>query len=195
MKKFLAICLILTLALTLGGCLGDGTIDNPETVADGTPWNNAWASIGGRIGIEYPGLPFELFDTNGDLPDMEMYYASWVCGQVTKIDEETSAYDAQIYLLAECCGDAATAADTMALWREQMDEGFEITRERTFTAAGVEFTLVYYNCPDSHFAQGITAMGVWKDMGILVDAARVAELDLDLEQTMEQFLNGFHYAQ
>ncbi len=194
MKRILALCLCLMVTLT--GCLGNGTIDNPETMSDGTPWNRAWTGLGGRLGVEQPGLPFALFDTNGDLPDMEMYYASWVCGEVTKVDDDTSAYDGQIYLLTETCGTAATAADTMQLWREQIDENdFQITQERTFTAGGVEFTLVSYDCPQGHFAQGITALGVWKDLGILVDAAKTAELDLDLTKTMEAFLEGFHYAQ
>ncbi len=197
MKKLLAICLILTVALTLGGCLGDGSVRNPETVADGTPWDSAWATIGGRIGIEQPAKPFRLFDSNGDLPSMEMYYASWVCGEVTQLDEDNAAYDGQIYLLAENCGDSATAADTMQLWREQMGEDFAITGEDTVTAAGVEFTLVRYDCvaEDAHFDYGITAMGVWKELGILVDIARVEGLELDLEQTMTDFLEGFHYAE
>ncbi len=194
MKRFLV--LLVVLCLTLTGCLGDGTIDPPETVADGTPWDDSWTSIGGRFGVAQPPEDFRLLDTNGDLPDMEMYYASWVWGQVTRLDEETTAYDGQLYLLAEECGDSATAADTMLLWREQLGEDFAITQERTVTAQGVEFTLVFYDClaEDAHFATGITAMGVWKDMGILVDTARVEGLALDLEQTLLDFLNGFHYA-
>lgn len=196
MKKLIAICLIFALTLSLSGCLGDGSIENPRTAADGTPWDDSWTSIGGRIGIEQPGGDFGLLDSNGTLKSMEMYYATWVCGDPVEQDEDTLVYDGQIYLLAEDCGSASVAADTMALWREQIGADFTVTEERTVTAAGVEFTLVFYDClaEDSHFSRGVTAMGVWQDMGLLVDMACVGEMDLDLAKTIEDFLNGFHYA-
>ncbi len=196
MRKILTLLLVAALCLTLAGCLGNGSVRNPETVADGTPWNDAWATLGGRIGIEQPGEPFVLLDTNGNLPSMEMYYCSWVCGEQIQLGED-DAYEGQIYLLAEECGDAATAKDTMLLWREQMGDDFLITQERTFEAQGVEFTLTFYDyaAEDTHFVRGVTAMGVWKDMGILVDAAHTAEYALDLSAIMEKFLTGFHYAQ
>ncbi len=196
MKKCTVLALILALAISLTGCLGDGSVKNPDSLPDGTPWNDSWETIGGRIGIDQPGEPFHRFDSNGDLPGMEMYYASWVCGEVTNIDEDTSAYDGQIYFMAEACGDPATAADTMDLWRDQVADNFTVTGERTFTARGVEFTLLSYDCgPGEHFQRGITALGVWKDLGLLVEVAAVPGLELDLEGTLERFLEGFHYAE
>lgn len=195
MKKKLVIVLCLVLMLTLGGCLGDGSAENPDTAADGTPWSEDWTSLGGILGLEQPGGGFALLDTNGDLANMEMYYATWVIGEPIPVDDESSVYDAQLYMLVEDCGSATVAADTMALWKEQFGDEILVTETRTVTAAGQEFELVFYDCPEGeHFESGITAIGVWGRYGILVDLASTQNVELALEDVMTAFLEGFHYS-
>lgn len=195
MKKKLVIVLCLVLIMTFSGCLGDGSAETPEAAADGTPWSEEWTSLGSLMGMEQPLGGLELLDTNGDLADMEMYYATWVAGEPIPVDEESSVYDAQLYMLVEDCGSEDVAADTMALWKEQFGEEILVTETRTITAAGQEFELILYNCPEGeHFENGITAMGVWGRYGILVDLASTENVELALEEIMTAFLNGIHYA-
>ena len=191
-RKFLS--LVLALTLLLCGCAGSGMIDNPKTMADGSAWDDTWTNLGGRLGAEAPGAPFQLLSSNGRLEGMELHYATWVCGQEQKLDKDTYVYDGQIYLMTESCGTQEQASETLAQWRGQLTGDFAITKEASFTAGGVEYTLVFYDClaSDSHFSRGVTALGLWQDLVIITDIACVEGLELDLAGTMEQFLQGIH---
>ncbi len=196
MKKLTAILLCMALLLTLTGCLGTGEVDTPATVSDGTAWDSTWTNIGGFLGLEAPAGDFESFDTNGSLSGMEMYYASWVLGEPTPIDDDTSAYDAQIYFLLQSMESQAAAADALTEWRGNITGDFAITGERTITAAGQEFTLVLYTCTgeNDHYGSGAVALGQWGSRAILVDMAAVDGLGLEPESILISFLEGFHYA-
>ena len=196
MKKLIAITMSLVLLVSLTGCLGTGEVDTPATAADGTAWDSSWQNIGGFLGLEAPGGDFELFDSNGTLQSMEMYYATWVVGDPTPIDDDTSAYDCQLYFLLQSLESDADAAEELTTWRSSFTGDFAITEERTVTAAGQEFALVFYTCTaaDAHYECGVTALTQWGSRAILVDLARIPGLDVDLEKTMLTFLEGFHYA-
>lgn len=196
MKKLTAIILCAALMLTLTGCLGDGSVKKPSVMADGTRWDNSWTGMGGYLGVEQPEGDFLQLTSNGDLDGVDLHYATWIAGEETELEDGAYAYDCQLYLMTEDCGISEDAMDTLQLWREQIGEGFSVTEERTFSANGVDFTLVFYDCleADSHFASGVTAMGVWKSIVIVADLGKTADFDLDLAATIEDFLNGFHYA-
>ncbi len=188
--------LTLVLALMLCGCMGSGMIKNPKTMADGSAWDDSWTNVGGRLGVEAPGGAFALLTSNGRLEGLALHYATWVCGTEQKVAKDTYVYDGQIYLMTESCGTPEAAAETLAEWRGKLDTDFSVTDERSFTAGDVEFTLVFYDClaEDSHFSRGVTALGRWQDLVIVTDIGCVEGLELNLEQTMENFLLGIHYA-
>lgn len=193
-RKFLSLMLVLTLLLC--GCAGSGMIDNPKTMADGSAWDDTWINLGGRLGVEAPGEPFQLLSSNGRLEGLELHYASWVCGREQKLDKDTCVYDGQIYLMAEGCGTPEKAAEMLEQWRGQLGDDFAVTAEAAFPAGGVEYTLVFYDClaAGSHFSRGVTALGVYRDLVLITDIGCVEGLELDLRQTIEQFLQGFHFA-
>lgn len=196
MKKIICIILCAALMLTLTGCLGDGSVKNPSVMSDGTSWDGSWTGMGGYLGVEQPEGDFLLLTTNGDLDGVDLHYATWIGGGETELSDGSYVYDCQLYLMTEECGISEDAMDTMQLWREQIGAGFSVTEERTVTANGVDFTLVFYDCleEDSHFASGVTAMGVWKSIVIVADLGKVEDYDLDLAAVIEDFLSGFHYA-
>lgn len=196
MKKCIAMLLTIVLMVSLCGCLGDGSIRLPDKMSDGTAWDPSWTPLGNRIGVEQPGGDFLLLTSNGKLDGADIYYATWIGGEETKVDKDTYVYDAQIYLMAEPCTLATDAEDTLQLWREQIGDEFAITEEKQITAAGVDFTLIFYDClaEDSHYAQGVMALGLRDATAIIADLAKVADYELELGSFMEQFLGGFHYA-
>lgn len=190
MKKYLTI--ILAVALTLTGCAGTAKL--PEQMSDGTAWDYDWVGLGGRIGVEKPGEAFKLLTTNGTQKDADIYYATWIAGAEHDLGDDTYAYDCQLYLMAEDCTISTDAEETLALWRDQIGGNFAVTAEQTITAAGVEYALISYDCEDSHFAAGATALGVWNATAIVVDLGIVAGYDLDPAEFLTEFLQGFHYA-
>lgn len=194
MKKLTAIILTLVLLLGLCGCVQGAR--RPAVMSDGTPWDNSWTGLGSQIGIEQPGGDFSLLVTNGSTKDAGLYYATWIAGKETILENDVCAYDTQLYLMAEPCTLATDAEDTLALWREQLGSDFLLTEERQLTAAGVTYTLLFYDClaEDAHYACGVMALGVHNATAITVDLARVEDCDLDLETFIEEFLNGFHFA-
>lgn len=196
MKKIISIILCLTLMLTLSGCLGDGTVKPPSTMSDGTAWDKSWTGIGTSIGVEQPEGDFLLLTTNGSTEGADLYYATWIAGEETDLGDNAYAYDCQIYLMAEECGLSEDAYDTLDLWREQLGSDFAVTEERKFSANGVDFTLIFYDClaEDTHFDRGVMAMGVWKSTALVVDLGKVDSYELDIAALMEDFLSGFHYA-
>lgn len=193
MKKI--ILLTLVLALMLSGCMG-GLIPNPDTMADGTAWDDSWTNMAGRLGVEQPGGDFRLLTTNGTLEGLQVQYATWVCGEETEVDKDTYVYDGQIYLMTEVCGTADQAEQTRKEWQEKFGGDLQITSREQITVDGAEYELLHYDClaADSHFARGVTALWTYGDMMLVVDIACAEGLDLDLRGTMEQFIRGIHYA-
>ena len=194
MKKLTALIVTLVLLLTLTGCVQGAR--HPAVMSDGTPWDDSWTGLGERMGVEQPGGDFTLLVTNGNTKDSKLYYATWIAGKETVLPDDTLAYETQLYLMTEPCILATDAEDTLALWREQLDGDFAVTGEQQLTAAGVDYTLVFYDClaEGSHYECGVMALGVHNATAITVDLARTAEYDLDLEALIERFLNGFHFA-
>lgn len=190
MKRLLA--LVLSLTLFLSGC---GT-KLPAQTSDGTAWDPDWLGLGGRIGVEDPGNGFRLLTTNGSRKDAGLYYATWIAGEEHDLGDDAYAYDCQIYLMAEECTICTDAEETLALWREQIGGDFSITAQTTVTAAGVEFTLIAYDClrEDSPFASGVTALGVRNATAIVADLGVVEGYALEPVEFLTAFLNGFHYA-
>ncbi len=193
MKKRSLIALILSLSLVLGGCMSGGMIDPPETLADGTPWDGTWVNMAGRVGVEKPE-GFELLTTNGTLEGMTIQYATWVQGQETKVDKDTYIYEGQVYLMTEQCGSAAEAEQTMEQWYDQFGGNLTITAREWVTVGAAEFELLSYDCTDSHFSRGISAIWSYGDMVLVADIACADTLALDLKEVMTAFLAGFHYA-
>lgn len=193
MKKTGIFAVILALSLVLTGCMTGGMIPPPETTADGTPWNTEWVNMAGRVGVERPE-GFDLLTTNGTLEDMTIHYATWVQGEETEVDKDTYIYEGQVYLMTELCDSEASAQTTVEQWYGQFGGALTLTDRQTVTLEGQEFELLSYDCTDSHFDRGITAIWRYGDMVLVSDIACADTLELDLQQTMVDFLAGFHYA-
>lgn len=196
MRKYAVIAMILALSLTLGGCLGQGIIQNPDKLADGTPWDGSWTNMAGRIGVAQPGGDFELLTTNGTLEGLSIQYATWVCGEETEVEKKTYVYEGQIYLMTEVCGTETQAVKTMEEWYGKFGDGLQITGREEIEVDGTGYELLYYDCTgsESHFSRGVAAVWTHKDIVLVTDIACVADLELDLTATMEHFLKGIHYA-
>ncbi len=194
MKKRILIP-ILALALTLTGC-ASGFVGHPDTMADGTAWDDSWVNMGGRIGVEQPGNGFQLLTTNGTLENLDIQYATWVRGEETEIDKDTYVYDEQIYLMTEACESAEAAAEAMDGWFGQLNAAVSVTGEERVELGGASFTVFPYECTaaDSHFDRGVFAVWTHGDMVLTVDIACAAGIDTDLVALMESFLRGIHYA-
>ena len=193
MKKTGIFAVVLALSLVLTGCMTGGMISPPETMADGTPWNTEWVNMAGRVGVERPE-GFDLLTTNGTLEDMTIHYATWVRGEETEVDKDTYIYEGQVYLMTELCDSEASAQATVEEWYGQFGGNLTLTDRETVTLAGQEFELLCYDCTDSHFDRGITAIWRYGSMVLVADIACADTLELDLRQTMVDFLAGFHYA-
>ena len=192
MKKRGIFALILALSLMLTGCMTGGMIAAPQTAADGTPWDSEWVNMAGKVGVERPE-GFQLLTTNGTLEGLTIHYATWVQGKETEVDDDTYIYEGQVYLMTELCESEEAARATVQEWYGQFG-GVSITGRETITVEGQEFKLLRYDCADSHFARGITAIWRYGDMVLVADIACADTLDLDLGATMTAFLAGFHYA-
>ena len=193
MKKRGIFALILALSLMLTGCMSGGMIRPPETLADGTPWNGEWVNMAGRVGVDRPE-GFELLTTNGTLEGLTIHYAAWVMGQETELEDDTYIYEGQVYLMTELCESEEAARATVQEWYGQFGSSLTVTDRESVTVEGQEFELLSYDCADSHFARGITAIWRYGDMVLVADIACADTLDLDLRSTMTAFLAGFHYA-
>ena len=192
MKKRGIFALILALSLMLTGCMTGGMIAAPQTAADGTPWDSEWVNMAGKVGVERPA-GFQLLTTNGTLDGQTIHYATWVRGEQTEIDKNTYIYEGQVYLMTELCESEAAAESTVEEWHGKF-AGFSVTGRETVTVEGNEFEVLSYDCTDSHFARGITAIWRYGDMVLVADIASADTLELDLKATMTAFLAGFHYA-
>lgn len=194
-KRISAIVLCALLLVTLTGCLGDGSVENPKVMSDGAKWDGSWTPMGGYMGAEQPE-GFLLLTTNGDIKGMEMCYATWIAGSETELEDGNFVYDCQLYLMTEQCGTDEVALDTIALWREQIGGDLAVTEEREICAGGVDFTLVFYECRggETHFDRGVTALGIRDGVAIVADLGKVDPFVLDLAAAMEDFLMGLHYA-
>ena len=194
MNKRRILALTLALSLLLTGCMTQGMIQPPETLADGTPWDGSWVNMAGLVGVEQPE-GFELLTTNGSLENLDIQYATWVMGQETEIEKNTYIYEGQVYLMTELCGTAEAAAQTIGEWHTQFDSTLTLTGRETVTVGGTEFELLHYDPAgtDSHFSRGVCAIWSYGDIVLVADIACAETLDLDLTRVMEDFLAGFHY--
>lgn len=194
MKRMVSILLCMVLAVSLAGCVGSAKL--PAQMSDGSSWDHEWVGLGGRIGVEEPEQGFRLLTTNGTQKNADLYYATWIAGDEHDLGDGAYVYDSQLYLMTEDCTVSTDAEETLKLWREQIGEGFSVTAETTVTAAGVEYTLISYDClaEDSHFASGVTALGIQGATAIVADLGLVEGYDLDPVEFMTKFLEGFHYA-
>ena len=193
MKKKGIFAVVLALSLLLTGCMTGGMIPPPETLADGTPWNTEWVNMAGKVGVERPE-GFQLLTTNGTLEDMTIHYPTWVPGEETEVDKDTYIYEGQVYLMTELCDSEASAQATVEEWYGQFGGALTLTDRQTVTVEGQDFELLHYDCTDSHFDRGITAIWRYGNMVLVADIACADTLELDLRQTMVDFLAGFHYA-
>ena len=193
MKRKTLTALVLALSLVLTGCMG-GMVRPPETLGDGTPWDGNWVNMAGLVGVEKPE-GFDLLTTNGTLENMTIQYATWVRGEETKIDKKTYIYEGQIYLMVEQCESADQAAATVQEWYGKLSEGMEITEREVVAVDGLGYELLYYTPKgtDTHFTRGVTTFWFYGDMVLVADIACADTLELDLRETMREFLAGFHY--
>lgn len=183
-KRIFALCLILTLLLT--GC---SLPEPPETAADGTPWSDDWTTLGAVLGVE-PVEGWRMLRNEDALAAEGMYFASWVMGEA-----EDGVYPAQVFLVLSDCETAADTEPLTAEWIALVSENYTAEAPHTLEHKLGTFTLIPYRCDDdSTFARGMSCVGVVGNRAVNLEVSCMADVELDLEGTIIEYLNGFHFA-
>lgn len=185
MKKRIT-ALLLLICVLLSGC---GLPEAPEVAADGTPWSDEWITIGAVLGVENVE-GWKNIRNEDLLADGGMYFASWVTGE-----SKEGVYPAQVFLVLSECESADDAGALVAEWTALVGENYtaetpEILEHRLGT-----FTLIPYTCgADGTFDRGVSCVGVVGGRAVNLEISCMEDVELALNATVTEFLNGFHFA-
>jgi len=190
MKKRIA-SLVLTAVLLLSGC------GAKQELPSG--WETDWTAVCPVLAVE-PLDGFTLHESNDALYLSGIYYATCVTGEsrphTNEEGEEAEVFDAQIYVIVQEYRDPDSAAEGIAQW---------IAREKTTFEAGTQCSFV---CNDQEYAvlplaggsennpyrHGVAAFGLRNNWAVCVEFLGTEDYEADFENTLEAFLNSFHYA-
>lgn len=187
--------------LLMAGLLGlSGCSQYPDKTADGAPWDHSWTILGSVLGVEEPGNGFSLLDNYSVLTGEDIYYAAWVTGEpapyTNEDGEEVEVYDAQIYLLAAGCADAAYAQQNEEEWMARQQETYTVTETWTETRNGQEYTLLAYECGSetNPYERGVSAFTVYGTYAVSAELVCRADFTGQEREILLQFLDGCHYS-
>lgn len=190
MKKRI-VCLFLMVALILSGC--GAKQDLPSD------WESDWTVVCPILAAE-PFDGFNLHESNDALYLSGIYYATWVTGEsrphTNEEGEEAEVFEAQIYVIVQEYRNSDSAVAGISQWT---------TREKTTFEAGTEYTIVcneqeYTILPlaggseNNPYSHGAAAFALRDNWAICVEFLGAEDCGIDYEKTLEEFLNGFHYA-
>lgn len=183
--KMRLLALFLTAALLTGCALPEA----PEVAADGTPWSDEWITIGAVLGVE--NIDGWKNIRNEDLlADTGMYFASWVTGESSE-----GVYPAQVFLVLSQCETAADAEELLGEWTKLAGENYNTEAPEILEHKLGTFTLIPYTCgADSTFDRGVSCVGIVGTRAVNLEVSCMADVELDLQATVTEFLNGFHFA-
>ena len=193
MKK----CLFILFALALlAGC----GIQYPDAAADGTPWDESWEMLGSTLGVEEPGNGFTLLDNNAILTTDDTYLATWISGEpipyVNADGDDSTVYEAQLFLLLLGCKDAENAQAAVDAWMTREGESYNILETRTETYNGQEYTVLLYESASetNPYARGASAFGIFGNYAVNAEVTCLDEYTGDETAILADFLTGCHYS-
>lgn len=185
MKKRLCI-LFLAAALLLTGC---ALPEAPAVAADGTPWSGEWTTIGAVLGVENVD-GWKNIRNEDLLADTGMYFASWVTGESSE-----GVYPAQVFLVLSQCETSSDAEELVGEWTKLAGENYNTEAPGALEHRLGTFSLIPYTCgDDSTFDRGISCVGIVGKRAVNLEVSCMEDVELDLQGTVTEFLNGFHFA-
>ena len=197
MKRFGVLCLFMAVCLGLAGC--SVPTQPPQTAVDGTPWSEDWETVGGAIGVETPEA-FTLLQNSDTIAANQMAYAAWsMCEEepyTTKDDEETTLYDAHLYILLARTESSGKAAETLAEWMG-IGEGMYVLESNTQERyGGQDFTVITYSysSEENPYSAGASAFCTFANYAVSVEITCRGEAADDPKALLVEFLQHLHYA-
>lgn len=181
---------LLLTVLLLTGC-SQAADPHPE-------WDDSWVRIAEAIGVE-PMEGFTLNESNDVLATAGLYYATWTCGEgqefVNEAGEDAVVYDAQIYVLLEECSGEEEARQEVESWIAREKESYESEETGTRTLADQEYEILSLvsGREENPYGYGTAAFAVRGSCAVSVELVCSERYAGDPQDTMTQFLNGFHY--
>ena len=171
----------------------------PERAADGAAWNEGWVTLGSVLGVEEPGNGLALVDNNSILTADDTYLASWASAQTVPYANEDGEADelpeAQLYLLAQGCKDAANAAIALDEWIARERDTYDVLETRAEVHNDQEYTILIYEVAsdENPYARGATAFATRQNYALTAELTCVDGYAGDAAAMLGAFLDGFHY--
>ncbi len=192
MKKVIASFLIL-LPFLLTSC---NSLAN--TTSDGSEWSSDWVEVGLLLGIEKNAGGFQFTEVNDVLGLNGINNASWVYGetkQYTKPDgEDVTLHEAEAYVLVQEFPKDEQAQQATVDWKAVEETNYTLGDERKITCAGQEFSACTLTPKaESPYSDGIAAFAVHNNFAVSVEMMFQEEFEGDKENTLNEFLDDFHY--
>lgn len=197
MKRFGMLLLVLAVCFGLAGC--SMPTPPPQTAADGTPWSEDWETIGGALGVETPDA-FTLLQNSDTLAQNGMAYAVWSMGEgepfTTQEGEDTTLYDAQLFVLLSKNENAEKAAETLAEWMKIGEEMYVLASSEKESRGGQEFTVITYSYSsgENPYSAGASAFCTFANYTLSVEITCRGEAADDPKALLAGFLDHCHYA-
>lgn len=173
------------------GSASSRDIDTPLPEAD----ENGKFIVGNTISAPYRFSGLTLNEYNEALAANGFYYATWIIGEpssITNSDGENALlYPLQLYMVTYEGTDPADAGSKASGWLAAARKNYTITSERTFSAAGREYTLLEYIFTDasSPFVQGASAFLTSEgETAVCAELLSVEDKGNFLRETLESFL-------
>lgn len=187
------LCLVLAIATLFSGC-GAAAEELP---AD---WEADWTVVSPLLAVE-PFENYTLHESNDALYVSGIYYATWVTGEArphTNEDGESAEiFDAQIYVLVQEFRSADSAGSNAAQWIAREKQSYDTDEEFYVTCGDQEFTILPLRSSggSNPYSYGAAAFAVRGSWAICVEFLFADGYETDVQNTMEAFLNGFHYSE
>lgn len=191
MKKRM-FCLMLAGVLLLSGCGAQQKLP-----AD---WEEDWTVVCPMLAAE-PLDGFTLYEQNDALYLSGIYYATWITGEAhshaNEDGEEAEAFDAQIYVIVQEYRSGDSANSGIAQWLTREKQTYETGEVSSITCAGQEYTLLplIRGNEANPYSHGTAAFAVRGNWAFCVEFLGADGYESDAAQTLEAFLNGFHFSE
>ncbi|MBD5102664.1 MAG: hypothetical protein HDT27_08245 [Subdoligranulum sp.] len=196
-KYFGMLLLGLAACLGLAGC--SMPTPPPKTAADGTPWSEEWVTIGGALGVETPD-DFTLLENADTMSSNMMAYAVWSLGEgepfTTQDGENTTLYDAQLFILLGATESEEKAAETLAGWMEIGEGMYVLASGAQENYRGQDYTVITYTyaSEETPYSAGASAFGTFRDYAVSIEITCRGEAANDPKALLAEFLDRLHYA-